>query len=40
MNAAHNIAKQIENPQELDDDKCEMILFLTQKSISDLKELY
>ena len=40
MDAAHNIAKDIDNPQELDDDKCEMILFLTQKAISDLKELH
>ena len=40
MDAAHNIAKEIDNPQELDDDKCEMILFLTQKAISDLKELH
>lgn len=40
MDAAHNIAKYIENPQELDDGTLEMILFLTQKAISDLKELH
>lgn len=39
MSAARNIAKDIENPQELDDGTLEMILFLTQKAISDLKEL-
>ena len=40
MDAAHNIAKEIENPQELDDGTLEMILFLTQKAISDIKELH
>jgi len=40
MSAARNIAKDIENPQELDDGTLEMILFLTQKAISDLKELH
>lgn len=39
MSAARNIAKDIQNPQELDDGTLEMILFLTQKAISDLKEL-
>jgi hypothetical protein len=39
MRAARNIAKDIQNPQELDDGTLEMILFLTQKAISDLKEL-
>ena len=40
MLAANNIAKEINSPQELDDGTLEMILFLTQKAISDLKELH
>ena len=40
MDAAHNIAKEIDKPDELDDGTLEMILFLTQKAISDLKELH
>ena len=40
MAAANNIAKDIDSPEELDDGTLEMILFLTQKAISDLKELH
>ena len=40
MKAAQTIAKEINSPQELEDGTLEMILFLTQQAISDLKELY
>lgn len=40
MTAAQTISKDIDSPQELDAGTLEMILFLTQKSISDLKELH
>ena len=40
MSAAKNIAQEIESPHELDDGSLEMILYLTQKAIADLKELH
>ena len=39
MNAARNIAKEVESPHDLDDGSLEMIQFLTQKAISDLRVL-
>ena len=40
MIAAQDISKMIEGPDELEDGTLEMTLFLTQKAISDLKELH
>ena len=40
MQAAKNIAQQIDSPLSLDDGTLEMILYLTQKAISNIKELH
>lgn len=39
MSAARNIAKAVQSPHDLDDGSLEMILFLSQKAISDLRVL-
>lgn len=39
MSAARNIAKGVESPHYLDDGSLEMLLFLSQKAISDLRVL-
>ena len=39
MSASQAIAKDIEGPEALHNDTLEMILYLTQRAISDLKEI-
>jgi len=40
MHAAQNIAQSINHPNALDDGTMEMILYLTQVAISNLKEVH
>ena len=40
MDAARAISENIDTPDELDDGSLEMILYLTQKAVSDLKDLH
>lgn len=39
MSASQAIAKDLESPEALDNGTLEMILYLTQRAISDLKEI-